>query len=68
MSAPVFPETPIADDDAYLADIERRVLKSKHWRRGWLSGFQYENGVPVRMWFAECIADCPCHDDAWWEQ
>lgn len=63
---PVFPEAPVADDDAYLADMERRALKAAHWRRGWRSGLTYADGIPVRMWFAECPDDCPCHDDEWW--
>lgn len=66
MTRPVFPETPVADDDAYLAELERRNFKAHHWRRGWRSGFRYEDGIPVRLAFWECPEDCPCHDDDWW--
>ena len=38
---------------------EREIsYAQKHWRPGWLSGFDRENGIPVRMWFAECPDSC----------
>ena len=66
MTAPIFPETPISDDSEWLREQERREQMAAHWRRGWRSGFDRVDGVPVRMWFWECPADCPCHDDDWW--
>lgn len=67
MTRPTFPETPVADDDAYLAELERRRLRAAHWQRGWLRRFvRDEAGAIVRIAFAECPADCPCHDDGWW--
>jgi hypothetical protein len=35
-----------------------RNEQNDHWRPGWRSGFEYESGVPARMWFAMCKDDC----------
>lgn len=29
-----------------------------HWRPGWRSGFEYENGVPARLWYRQCQDEC----------
>ena len=64
---PVFPETPVLDDNAFLRDQERRSLMSAHWHRGWRREFvRRADGAILRTALRECPGDCPCHDDAWW--
>jgi hypothetical protein len=62
----VFPETPVADDGAYLRELERRAFRAAHWRRGWRWNEHREGGVVARISFGECPPDCPCEDDEWW--
>jgi hypothetical protein len=45
-------------ETAFNAEQKRRALAAAHWRPGWRTGMTYENGIPVRMWFAECHEEC----------
>jgi hypothetical protein len=53
----VDPET--REPMAAIPSKEReRSYNATHWRPGWRSGFHYEDGIPVRMWFAMCPDEC----------
>ena len=60
LADPVTREMLPADDRELrlLRKVARERQAARHWREGWISGFDYENGIPVRMWFAECPDEC----------
>jgi hypothetical protein len=63
VSRPTFPETPIADDRAWLAEQGLRAILAAHWRPGWLRDFiRDESGRIVRIGFRECDRSCPCRE------